>query len=108
EVADFAAIGEFIDQPTKVYSTGMLVRLAFATQTILSPELFIVDEALAVGDVFFQAKCARFFEERLKNGMSLILVTHDLLGIKALCQRTIVLHEGHVSFAGPSDEAVNH
>lgn len=108
EVEEFAGIGSFIDQPAKVYSSGMLVRLAFATQTILAPELFIVDEALAVGDVFFQAKCARFFEERLRAGMSLILVTHDLVAVKALCRRAMVLHEGNVSFVGPSAEAVSH
>lgn len=108
EVEAFASIGAFIDQPMKVYSSGMLVRLAFATQTILAPELFIVDEALAVGDVFFQAKCAQFFEERLKTGMSLILVSHDLVAVKALCRRTIVLHQGKVAFFGPSAEAVNH
>lgn len=108
EVEEFAGIGEFIDQPAKVYSSGMLVRLAFATQTILAPELFIVDEALAVGDVFFQAKCARFFEERLKAGMSLILVSHDLVAVKALCRTAIVLHHGHVVFQGPSAEAVSH
>jgi ABC-type polysaccharide/polyol phosphate transport system ATPase subunit len=107
EVEEFAGIGEFLDQPVKVYSSGMLVRLAFATQTILAPELFIVDEALAVGDVFFQAKCARFFEERLARGMSLILVTHDLVGIKALCARALVLHHGEVVFAGSSAEAVS-
>ncbi len=108
EVEEFAGIGDFIDQPAKVYSSGMLVRLAFATQTILAPDLFIVDEALAVGDVFFQAKCARFFEERLKTGMSLILVSHDLVAVKALCRQALVLHEGHVSFAGRSAEAVSH
>lgn len=108
EVEEFAGIGAFIDQPAKVYSSGMLLRLAFAAQTILAPELFIVDEALAVGDVFFQAKCARFFQERLSTGMSLILVSHDLGAVKALCHRAMVLHEGRMSFAGPSDEAVNH
>ncbi len=107
EVEDFAGIGAFIDQPAKVYSSGMLVRLAFAAQTILEPELFIVDEALAVGDVFFQAKCARFFEERLREGMSLILVSHDLVAVKALCRNALVLHDGRVAFAGPSAEAVN-
>lgn len=108
EVEEFAGIGAFIDQPAKVYSSGMLVRLAFATQTILEPELFIVDEALAVGDVFFQAKCARFFEERLNSGMSLILVSHDLVAVKALCRQALVLHQGRVAFSGPSAEAVSH
>lgn len=108
EVEEFAGIGEFIDQPVKVYSSGMLVRLAFATQTILEPELFIVDEALAVGDVFFQAKCAQFFEERLKAGMSLILVSHDLVAVKALCRTAIVMHQGRMSFHGASAEAVSH
>lgn len=108
EVEDFAGIGAFIEQPAKVYSSGMLIRLAFAAQTILAPELFIVDEALAVGDVFFQAKCARFFEERLKSGMSLILVSHDLVAVKSLCRNAIVLHEGRMSFFGPSADAVSH
>lgn len=106
-IAAFADIGEFIEQPVKVYSSGMMIRLAFATQTVLDPELFIVDEALSVGDVFFQARCSRFFRERLAAGMSLILVSHDLVSVKALCQRAIVLHQGGVAFAGPSEEAVN-
>src|SRR5690606_31690422 len=84
QVAAFANIGEFIEQPVKVYSSGMMVRLAFATQTVLNPDLFIVDEALSVGDVFFQARCAKFFEEKLREGMSLILVSHDLMSVKAL------------------------
>jgi lipopolysaccharide transport system ATP-binding protein len=108
EIEEFAGIGAFIDQPVKVFSSGMLVRLAFATQTVLAPDLFIVDEALSVGDVFFQARCARFFRERLTQGMSLILVSHDLPAVKAFCARTIVLHEGRVSFFGPSAEAVSH
>ncbi len=107
-IEDFAGIGEFIDQPVKVYSSGMMVRLAFATQTVLSPDLFIVDEALAVGDVFFQAKCAGFFRERLARGMALILVSHDLPSVKAFCTRTLVLHEGRPAFLGRSDEAISH
>lgn len=107
-VIAFASIGEFVDQPVKTYSSGMMVRLAFAAQTVLKPELFIVDEALAVGDVFFQAQCARFFKERLAAGMSLLLVSHDLPSVKALCKKAIVLHEGRPVFHGPSAEAVSY
>jgi lipopolysaccharide transport system ATP-binding protein len=107
EVAAFAEIGDFIEQPVKTYSSGMLVRLAFAVQVVLRPEVLIVDEALAVGDVFFQAKCAAYFRERLAEGMSLIFVSHDLVSVKALCQSTIVLHQGAVRFHGESKEAVS-
>ncbi len=106
-VVAFASIGDFLDQPVKTYSSGMMVRLAFAAQTILEPELFIVDEALAVGDIFFQAQCSRFFKQRLTDGMSLLLVSHDLPSIKALCKNAIVLHEGRPVFHGPSAEAVS-
>ena len=107
KVEAFAEIGEFIDQPVKTYSSGMMVRLAFATQTVVDPDICIVDEALSVGDVFFQAKCTRWFREKLAQGMSLILVTHDLPSIKALCSKAIVLDSGKVIFAGPSDAAVS-
>jgi lipopolysaccharide transport system ATP-binding protein len=107
EVAAFAEIGDFIEQPVKTYSSGMLVRLAFAVQVVLRPDLLIVDEALAVGDVFFQAKCAAYFRERLAEGMALIFVSHDLVSIKALCQETIVLHQGTVRFRGDSKEAAS-
>lgn len=107
EVEAFAGIGDFVHQPVKTYSSGMMVRLAFAAQTIVRPELFIVDEALAVGDVFFQAQCARFFKERLAAGMSLLLVSHDLPSVKALCRHALVLHEGRPAFYGPSAEAVS-
>lgn len=106
-VVAFASIGDFLDQPVKTYSSGMMVRLAFAAQTILEPELFIVDEALAVGDIFFQAQCSRFFKQRLADGMTLLLVSHDLPSIKALCKNAIVLHEGRPVFHGPSAEAVS-
>lgn len=108
EVADFAAIGEFIDQPVKTYSSGMMVRLAFATQTILRPNIFIVDEALAVGDIFFQAKCARFFQQRLAEGMSLLFVSHDLTSVKTLCRQALVLDRGKAAFLGDSAAAVSH
>ncbi len=107
EVESFAEIGDFIDQPVKSYSSGMLVRLAFAVQTVVDPDVFIVDEALAVGDVFFQSRCARWFRRKLEEGMSLILVSHDLPSIRALCKETIVLDSGKNAFFGPSDEAVS-
>ncbi len=107
EVARFAEIGQFIDQPVKTYSSGMLVRLAFAVQVVLKPDLLIVDEALAVGDVFFQAKCAAYFRERLSEGMSLVFVSHDLVSVKALCREAIVLHQGKRHFQGDSKEAAN-
>lgn len=108
EVADFAAIGDFIEQPVKTYSSGMMVRLAFATQTILRPKIFIVDEALAVGDIFFQAKCARFFQQRLAEGMSLLFVSHDLTSVKSLCRHALVLDKGRMVFHGDSAAAVSH
>ncbi len=107
EVAAFAEIGEFIEQPVKTYSSGMLVRLAFAVQVILRPDVLIVDEALAVGDVFFQAKCAAYFRERLTAGMSLIFVSHDLVSVKALCRQAIVLQRGALKFQGDSKEAAS-
>ncbi|HWA87470.1 MAG TPA: ABC transporter ATP-binding protein [Opitutus sp.] len=107
EVADFAEIGDFIEQPVKTYSSGMMVRLAFAVQVILRPDVLIVDEALAVGDVFFQAKCSAYFRKRLAEGMSLILVSHDLVTMKALCQQAIVLHRGEVRFHGESKQAAS-
>ena len=107
EVAEFAEIGEFIERPVKTYSSGMMIRLAFATQTLVEPEIFIVDEALSVGDIFFQAKCIRFFRERRKKGMTLLLVSHDLVTIKALCDRTLVLQNGRAKFLGKSSRAVS-
>lgn len=107
EVAAFADIGDFIDQPVKTYSSGMLVRLAFAVQVVLRPDILIVDEALAVGDIFFQAKCAAYFRERIKEGMSLIFVSHDLVSVKALCREAVVLHQGAIRFQGDSKQAVS-
>ncbi len=107
EVAEFAGIGEFIEYPVKTYSSGMAVRLIFASQILLDPDIFIVDEALAVGDVYFKAKCNRFFEEKLAEGMTLILVTHDLSTVKSMCSRTLLLNEGRLAFLGDSARAVS-
>jgi lipopolysaccharide transport system ATP-binding protein len=93
-IAAFADIGDFIDQPVKTYSSGMMMRLAFAVQTAVEPELLIVDEALAVGDMFFQAKCMARLRKMLSNGLSLLMVSHDPGTIKSLCSEGLLLEQG--------------
>lgn len=106
EIEAFADIGKFIDQPIKTYSSGMMVRLAFAVQIMVEPDVLIVDEALAVGDASFQRKCYARLDTLLKQGMTLILVTHDTETVKQRCQRVIFLKEGESCFDGPSEEGV--
>ena len=93
-IEDFADIGDFIDQPVKTYSSGMFVRLAFAVAAQVRPDILIVDEALSVGDIFFQQKCYRKFEEFKKDGRTILFVTHDLNSVLKYCDRALVLHEG--------------
>jgi ABC-type polysaccharide/polyol phosphate transport system ATPase subunit len=98
-IEEFADIGRFIDQPVKTYSSGMYVRLAFAVAINVRPDILIVDEALAVGDMFFQQKCIRYMEENMKQCTKL-LVTHDMHAVVNLCERVAVLHEGRLVFEG--------
>lgn len=93
-ILEFADIGEFIHQPAKTYSSGMFVRLAFAVAINIDPEILIVDEALSVGDVFFQTKCYRKFEDFKKMGKTILLVSHDLSSISKYCDRVILLNKG--------------
>jgi ABC-type polysaccharide/polyol phosphate transport system ATPase subunit len=93
-IARFADIGEFIDQPVKVYSSGMHVRLAFAVATAVEPEVFILDEALAVGDARFQLACYERIQRMLDNGTTLLFVSHDGNAVKRLCERCLVLEAG--------------
>lgn len=99
DIAKFADIGQFMEQPIKTYSSGMVVRLAFAVQAHLRPDILIVDEALAVGDIFFQQKCIRYMREKLESCTKL-LVTHDMQAIYNFCSRVIVLNKGKVIFSG--------
>jgi ABC-type polysaccharide/polyol phosphate transport system ATPase subunit len=105
-ITDFAEIGEFIDQPVKLYSSGMYVRLAFATAISIEPELLIVDEALAVGDIFFQQKCIARMKEMLSS-CTIVFVTHDMHAVTNLCERVIVIDGGLKLFEGSPLEGVS-
>ena len=94
DILDFADIGDYVKQPVKTYSSGMFVRLAFSVGINIDPEILIVDEALSVGDVFFQAKCYHKFEEFKEMGKTIIFVSHDLSSIAKYCDRVILLDQG--------------
>lgn len=107
DILDFADIGDFVYQPVKTYSSGMFVRLAFAVAINIDPEILIVDEALSVGDVFFQAKCFHKFEEFKELGKTILFVSHDLSSIQKYCDRVILLNNGDIIAEGDSKEIVN-
>ena len=104
EIVDFADIGDFINQPVKNYSSGMFVRLAFAVAINVDADILIVDEALAVGDVAFQAKCMAKMSQIMKKGTTILFVTHDMNTVKRLCQRCIYLKKGKKVMEGPAEE----
>jgi len=106
EIAAFADIGEFFDQPVKLYSSGMFLRLAFAVATSVDADIVLIDEALAVGDVFFQQKCYRRLEALRDHGVTVLLVSHAMPDVEQFCQRAILLDRGQVAFLGPAAEAV--
>lgn len=107
EIARFADIGVHLDQPVKTYSSGMAVRLAFAVQACISPQVLIVDEALSVGDEKFQRKCFDYIERLRDDGCSILLVTHSTATVEKFCQRGILLHKGEVHGIGPAKEIVD-
>jgi len=106
DILEFSEIGEFIDQPVKIYSSGMFVRLAFAVAAQLNPDILIVDEVLAVGDVHFQEKCINHMRRTLE-GRTVVLVTHDMKAATAVCTRGVLFSRGRVVFDGPINEAVS-
>ena len=106
EIADFAGIGDAIDRPAKTYSSGMLMRLAFAVQVLTDPDILIVDEALSVGDFFFQQKCFARLRAMRERGVTLVFVSHDMATVRDLCARAIYLREGAVRFDGRATAAI--
>ena len=107
EILEFADIGDFVHQPVKTYSSGMFVRLAFALAINVEPEILIVDEALSVGDVFFQAKCYKKMEEIRQKGTTILMVTHDMGSVIKYCDKVILLNRGSFVAEGKAGEIVD-
>lgn len=107
EILEFADIGDFVYQPVKSYSSGMFVRLAFALAINVDPEILIVDEALSVGDIFFQAKCYRRMDELRKKGTTILMVTHDMSSVLKYCDKTVLLNNGVKVAEGKPGEMVD-
>lgn len=103
EIVTFAEIGDFIDQPVKTYSSGMVVRLAFAVSVYVDPDILVVDEALAVGDAAFQYKCLDRLKQMSQSGVTLLFVSHDIGMVQNFCDRAIYLHNGEIKAQGASD-----
>jgi lipopolysaccharide transport system ATP-binding protein len=106
EIAAFADIGEAIERPVSTYSSGMVVRLAFAVQVLTDPEILIVDEALSVGDFFFQQKCFAYIRSLIERGVTLLFVSHDMRTVRDLCTRAIYLRGGNAMFVGDAQTAI--
>ena len=107
EILEFADIGDYVNQPVKTYSSGMFVRLAFAVAINIEPEILIVDEALSVGDVFFQAKCYHKFEEFKEMGKTIVFVSHDLSSVSKYCDRVVLLNQGTKLGEGSPKEMID-
>ena len=106
DIVAFADIGDFLDQPVKTYSSGMYVRLAFSVIVHVDADILIVDEALAVGDMYFQAKCMAHMKRLMNSGVTVLFVSHDITSVKALCSRAVYLDRGNMVSVGPTDEVV--
>ena len=104
QIVDFSELGEFIDQPVRTYSTGMFLRLAFALATAAEPDVLVIDEALAVGDQRFQAKCAERITRFLERGGTLVFCSHNLYQVKKLCRQAIWIDHGRVAASGTAAE----
>lgn len=108
EIASFAEIGEFIDQPVNTYSSGMTVRLAFAILTQVDPDVLIIDEALSVGDAYFNHKCAKCIQDFRNEGKTMLFVSHDPTAVKTLCNRAILIEKGVIIKEGKAESVVDY
>ncbi len=108
DIAAFAEIGDFLDQPVKTYSSGMVVRLAFAVVANTEPDILIVDEALAVGDAKFQARCMKRIRQLKEQGVTILFVSHDCSSVKMLCQRAALMSEGKIINIGSPKDVVDY
>src|SRR3990167_1369876 len=108
EIVEFADIGDYLDQPLRVYSSGMQMRLAYSVATLKKPDILIVDEALSIGDSYFQHKCFKRIRDLLKQGMALLFVSHENAAITSICDRAILLHNGSLVKDGKPEEVLNY
>jgi lipopolysaccharide transport system ATP-binding protein len=106
EIVAFAEVERFLDTPVKRYSSGMYVRLAFSVAAHLEPEILVVDDVLSVGDVAFQRKCMDYMRRLARSGITILLVSHNLFAVRAMCRRAMVLSGGRLQFDGSADEGV--
>ncbi|MDN3524164.1 ABC transporter ATP-binding protein [Halomonas sabkhae] len=107
QIIDFSELGAYIDEPLRTYSSGMVMRLGFSIAIHAEPACFLVDEALSVGDGYFQQKCMKKIREFRENGGAILFVSHDLNAVKVLCDRALVLEGGRAVYSGSPDDAVN-
>ncbi len=105
-IIEFADIGDFINQPVKTYSSGMMVRLAFSVAIHVEPDILVVDEALSVGDAYFQAKCANKIKSIISGGATVLFVSHDTSSVKSLCNKALLLNSGRTQYYGDVNTAV--
>ena len=105
-IIEFADIGNFIDQPVKTYSSGMYVRLAFAVVANVDPDILVVDEALSVGDMFFQAKCMTMMKQLMDKGMTLLFVSHSMGAVKSICNSAVLLQDGIMTDSGDTNTVI--
>ncbi len=108
EIVDFSGVGEFIDTPVKRYSSGMYARLGFSVAAHIDPDVMLVDEVLAVGDMNFQAKCAQKMRSLLSTGTTIILVSHNLTLVQSMCKKVILLNKGEIVKTGGPEEVTAH
>ncbi|NOQ46348.1 MAG: ATP-binding cassette domain-containing protein, partial [Desulfobulbaceae bacterium] len=108
KIAEFSELGDYFDQPMRVYSTGMQVRLAFSAATAVRPEILIVDEALSVGDAYFQHKCIERIRSFREQGTTLLFVSHDPGAVKSLCERALLIDDGVVLQDGTAESVLDY